>query len=757
MSAPHPLLQRQVAEAIAARDRLDLERLLRAVSASYDEMDRDRGRADLSIALMVERLGGLTADLERKVRARTAELEEARRRTAATLDSIDQGILMISPDGRVTVFNHRACSLLGLSAEWLATQPLYLEIIAHHLAGGDFEGLPADELATLGAAHAVHEPCRLEWTRANGDVIEMRCFPHDDGGCVRTYADITEARRREQQLAAAEAEYRGLFENAVTGIYRSTPDGRQLRANPALVRLNGYSTEAEMLAAVNDIGREWYVDLQRRDQFKRAIERDGRVDDFVSEIYRHRTRERLWISETAWRVCDSEGRTLYYEGTVIDCTARMLAEAKLADLAHKDMLTGAFTRAAFLSALETRLVARRPLAVLCIDLDHFKEVNDALGHSAGDELLRAAVRRFHEIVGGRGVVARLGGDEFAVMLDGVADAQASQLIGARIIEAMGMPFEIGGATLHIGASVGVALSPLDSDKADELMRFADTALYRAKAAGRSSLRHFDLTMAWESNRRRSLEADLRGAAARNELEVYLQPIVEVISGDVRGYEALMRWRHPEKGLLTPDTFIPIAEETALIVPLGEWMLLAACRAIAACPEPIQISVNLSPMQFRARSVVEAVRNALGASGLAPDRLILEITETVLLVDDAYTTAALRELRGLGVQVALDDFGAGYSSLSYLQKFRFDVIKIDRAFIASTSGDTVTPVLLRTMLNLGRELGAAVVAEGVETEEQRAGLRRNGAELAQGFLFGGPRPAGEYISTHATADAIRNVA
>ena len=757
MTSPHRLLQRQLAKAGHGDGRFDLDRLLTAVSATYEEMDRDRRRTDRSISLMVEELATSNAELERKVEARTAEREEARRLTAATLDNVDQGILMIGPDQRVTIFNQRACGLLGLSAEFLARRPRYLEIIEHHLGGGDFEGMSAADLGKLVTAQAERAPSRFEWRRASGEVIEMRCFPVGDGGCVRTYADITAQRRHEQQLAATEAEYRGLFENAVTGIYRSSPDGRQLRANPALVRLNGYSHEAEMLEAGNDIALQWYVDPRRRDQFTQAIERDGRVDDFVSEIYRHRTRERIWISETAWRVGDADGGTLYYEGTVIDCTARMQAEAKLAELAHKDMLTGAFTRAAFLSALEEALGVRRPLAVLCLDLDHFKEVNDTLGHAAGDALLGLTVRRLQEVVGNLGLLARLGGDEFAVLLPDVADSETCEKLGGRLIDEMRRPFEIRGTTLHIGCSVGAVRSPRDSDQADELMRFADTALYRAKAAGRSSLRHFEGWMAQETNQRRSLEADLRGAAGRNELEVYLQPIVEVASGAIRGYEALMRWRHPEKGLLTPDVFIPIAEETALIVPLGEWMLAAACRAIAACPEEIQISVNLSPMQFRARSVVEAVRHALEVSGLAPTRLMLEITENVLLVDDAYTTSALRELRALGVQVALDDFGAGYSSLSYLQKFRFDVIKIDRAFIASECGDMVTPVLLRTILNLGRELGAAVVAEGVETEEQRVSLCADGARLAQGYLFGRPRPAREYLSVYDMAEATRNVA
>jgi len=288
------------------------------------------------------------------------------------------------------------------------------------------------------------------------------------------------------------------------------------------------------------------------------------------------------------------------------------------------------------------------------------------------------------------------------------------------------------------------------------MKSADIALYRAKSEGRSTFRLFDPSMSEAMLRRRALEIDLRSAVALGELEVYLQPIVEMAGGAVRGFEALVRWRHPKHGLMSPADFIPIAEDSGLIVPLGEWVLSEACSKIAASAGDFGVSVNLSPAQFRGRRVVESVRRALQVSGLPASRLVLEITESVLLMDDELTMGALNELRALGVLVALDDFGTGHSSLSYLQKFRFDAIKIDRSFIGSSGGDAINAALVRTVISLGRELGILVIAEGIETEEQRARLLGQGCRLAQGYLFGRPRPADEWLGGHPAGGLIEPV-
>jgi diguanylate cyclase (GGDEF)-like protein/PAS domain S-box-containing protein len=742
----HQLLRKQIAKAVDASGAIDLDRLTAAISSTYDDADKDRRRTDRSITLMVDELAQLNERLEAMVASRTVELEATRRTLSVTLENVVQGIVMIDADERVQVCNRRAVELLDLPCDVAERRPLLNEVAPPIFAGALAESTrQAGEFSRH--ALASQYPPVFEQILPNGTVIEVRAIKLEDASCVLTYTDVTERREREMKLARAEAEYRSLFENAVTGIYRSSVDGRQLRANPALARLNGYATEAEMLAAVNDTGADWYVEPNRRAEFLAAIDRRGRVDDFISEIYRHRTRERLWVSETAWLVRSSSGEPLYYEGMVVDSSERVRAEARIAYLAHYDALTDLLSRVSFVervgAALQADAHANR-VAIHCIDLDRFKDVNDTLGHSAGNQLLRIVAERLQDAIRGSGDVARLGGDEFAVLQRNVARPADAEFLAARMVRILSAPYEIDGASVYVGASVGVILAPEHGDDPEELMKSADIALYRAKSEGRSTFRLFDPSMSEAMMRRRALEIDLRSAVALGELEVHLQPIVEIAGGAVRGFEALVRWRHARHGLMSPGEFIPIAEDSGLIVPLGEWVLSEACRKVAVCAGDFVVSVNLSPAQFRGRSVVDSVCRALKASGLPASRLVLEITESVLLMDDELTMCALSELRALGVLVALDDFGTGHSSLSYLQKFRFDAIKIDRSFIGSSAGDAVNAALVRTVISLGRELDIQVIAEGIETEEQRARLHGQGCRLAQGYLFGKPRPADEWL-------------
>ncbi len=759
----HRLLEKQWAKSHGGLAEFDLGKLLGLVSATYEDMDRDRRRTDRSISLMVEELAGLNTRLETMVAERTAELELTRGLLTATLDNVEQGIVMVDAQDRLTVCNRRAAELLGLPRAFLDARPLFHEVIERQIALGEFANAEPAFVERMRAMPAAQSPAFCELRRPQGSAIEIRTIVLEDGSCVRTYSDVTAQRDREEKLATAEAEYRSLFENAVTGIYRSNASGRQLRANPALVRLNGYESEKEMLAAVEDIAHEWYVDPKRREQFRALIERNGRVDDFISEIYRHGTRERIWISETAWLVRSPDGEPLYYEGTVIDCSERVRAEGRLAYLAHHDALTGVLTRTAFLDALQSALKGLEKgaaLAVHCIDLDHFKDVNDTLGHPVGDALLVKAAQRLSATLESDDRLARLGGDEFAILQVAARDRAGAEAAAARICAALSRPFEVEGAIVHVGASAGVVLAPDDGGDPEELMKNGDIALYRAKAAGRSTYQFFEPEMAETMWRRRALENDLRGAVARRELLAYLQPIVEIDTGAIVQFEALIRWRHPVSGVLAPGAFIPIAEETGMIVEIGAWMLEEACRLVAAAPGDFPVSVNLSPAQFRSRAVVQTVRAALAHSGLPPMRLILEITETVLLMDDPQTIAALRDLRDIGVRIALDDFGAGHSSLGYLQKFSFDILKIDRSFVGSGSADGVNGILIRAIVALGRELGIDVVVEGVETEDQRVRLQTHGAALAQGYLFGRPAPARQWLETAAVGarpEGLRSVA
>ncbi|WP_052402496.1 bifunctional diguanylate cyclase/phosphodiesterase [Muricoccus aerilatus] len=452
---------------------------------------------------------------------------------------------------------------------------------------------------------------------------------------------------------------------------------------------------------------------------------------------------------------DREGSPLSAVGVIIDLTERREAEARIAHLAYHDALTGLPNRVLLRDRLDAALArARRGegFAVLCLDLDRFKEVNDSLGHPIGDALLRAVSERLQSAVRAVDTLARLGGDEFAVIQANVDQPGAATSLARRLVEVLGEPFDIEGHHLVIGTSIGVATAPDDSLDADVLLKAADMALYSAKAEGRGRWRFFEPGMDARMQMRRALETDLRRALALGEFEVHYQPIVNVGSRRVSGLEALVRWRHPARGSVPPDSFIPLCEEIGLIVPLGEWVLAQACAEAVTWRGAPKIAVNLSPVQFANRGLVEAVAAALEDSGLSPERLELEITETVMLQDTEATLATLHRLKALGVRIAMDDFGTGYSSLSYLQRFPFDKIKIDRCFTYGLDHSRQSEVIVGAVTRLCAGLNMSTTAEGIETEEQFQALARNGCTEAQGFLFSRPCVADEVPTILARIEA-----
>jgi diguanylate cyclase (GGDEF)-like protein len=431
--------------------------------------------------------------------------------------------------------------------------------------------------------------------------------------------------------------------------------------------------------------------------------------------------------------------------TFEDITERRRAEAKIAFMARHDTLTGLPNRVLFREQMEEALARRRgdgQVAVLCIDLDNFKAVNDTLGHPVGDDLLKIVARRLGECMRDTDMVARLGGDEFAIVQCDAAQPAAATTLASRIVDTLGSAYDLAGNQVVIGASVGIAIAPDDGDDPDQLLKNADMALYRAKADGRATYRFFEAEMDASAQARRRLELDLRAALANAELEVYYQPILALRTDEIVACEALVRWRHPRRGMVSPADFIPLAEETGLIVPLGEWVLRQACATAAGWPDHIRIAVNLSPVQFRSRNLVQTVIHAVAASGLAPCRLELEITEAVLLQDSDATLAILHALRDFGIRISMDDFGTGYSSLSYLRSFPFDKIKIDRSYIGELFTRADSMAIVRAVTGLGRTLGITTTAEGVETVEQLDLLRHEGCTEVQGYLFGKPSPAPE---------------
>ena len=432
--------------------------------------------------------------------------------------------------------------------------------------------------------------------------------------------------------------------------------------------------------------------------------------------------------------------------TFEDITERRHVEAQITFMAHHDALTKLPNRLLFRERLEEALGRQHRrddgLALLCLDLDRFKNVNDTLGHSAGDALLEAVAQRLRECVRDDDLVARLGGDEFAVLQSRAQQPRDAEMLAHRIVADLSRPYDLNGHRVTIGASVGIAIVGPELTQTEMLLKSADMALYRAKADGRGTYRFFEGAMNVQMQARRAIELDLHEALERGELKVFYQPLFDVQARRISGFEALLRWHHPKHGMISPARFIPVAEELGLIVSIGEWVLTQACMEAATWPEDIKVAVNLSPVQFCYAGLVGAVRRVLENSKLAPKRLELEITENTLLQDNKDVLMILHDLRSIGLRMALDDFGTGYSSLSYLRSFPFDKIKIDQSFIREMSRRPDCLAIVNSITSLAHKLGMTTTAEGVETEEQLAQLRDAGCTEVQGFLFDCPRPATE---------------
>lgn len=481
---------------------------------------------------------------------------------------------------------------------------------------------------------------------------------------------------------------------------------------------------------------EYFMQLSDAAQRKEGMQRNERLLNTPGG-------ERI-LNTTATIIRGNDERHNYVLLIADDVTDQRAADARIHHMAHHDNLTSLPNRVLFSQRLTAALredrAARRLTATLGLDLDNFKNVNDALGHQVGDELLRSVAVRLHSVLRDQDTLARSGGDEFSVVLPGLSHQQEAEVVASRLIETIRPPFNVDGHNLSVGLSIGIAIADSGMTTPDQLLRCADMALYEAKRNGRNRFEHFTAAMGDMAQKRRVIESDLREALTRRQLKLYYQPITNNLHQEIIGYEALMRWHHPEKGTIMPMDFIPIAEETGLIHSLGAYALYEACREAATWPGDQSVAVNLSPLQFKNSALVSVVEAALKDSGLAPHRLEVEITESVLLDNTLVNIHILQKLKALGVHIALDDFGTGYSSLSYLRSFPFDKIKIDKSFINDMHDSREALAIIRAITGMSRSLDIQITAEGVESNEQFERLKAEGCTLFQGYYFGRPQPS-----------------
>ena len=545
------------------------------------------------------------------------------------------------------------------------------------------------------------------------------------------------------------------LDNMSQGLSMFDADGRILLYNDRYAEMMGRTGIALQGRLLLDVLRQ-----------QKALDRwDGDPDQFVASVI-----AAAKAGKSATRMVTRNGRSIRvvhqpmkgggWVATFEDITEWQAAQEQISHMARHDALTNLPNRTLFREQLEKALrLAKRndQLAVLCLDLDHFKAINDSLGHPVGDALLKEVARRLGQCITENDTVARLGGDEFAIVqFCNDCDPSAVALLASHVVEQVSAPYEVAGHQLVIGVSIGISLAPEDGKNPDELLKKADLALYRAKEDGRGTYRFFETGMDARAQARRLLEIDLRAALHRREFEVYYQPIRDVAKDVVVSFEALVRWNHSLRGMISPVNIIPLAEETGLIVPIGVWVLRQACMDAVRWSQDVGVAVNLSPVQFKNPNLVSSVKDALKASGLPAHRLELEITESVLLQNSEATLSVLHELRSFGVRISLDDFGTGYSSLSYLRSFPFDKIKIDRSFITELATREDSMAIVRAVTGLGKSLGIVTTAEGVETDAQFDLLRQEGCTQAQGYLFSPPRPVTE-VETMLSRPRARVVA
>ncbi|MBR0697339.1 bifunctional diguanylate cyclase/phosphodiesterase [Bradyrhizobium lablabi] len=685
------------------------------------------------------RAAGAIGEMVRRRAEAEAAIAEARKsheRLREAIDILPQGIVFLDADGRYILWNKKYAEIYKRSSDLFEHGARLQDTIRIGVERGDYpEAKGREEEWIAERLKKLYQPGeRHEQTLADGRVILIEERLTSDGGIVGLRVDITELKQRE-------ASFRLLFDgNPVPMILCALDGERILGVNDAAIAHYGYvRADFERLTIKSlqafDTELPWAAGRSSDEQAARTwkhVRADGTLIDLA--IY---SRQLMYGNQPAMMLA------------LMDMTERKRAEARLAFMAQHDGLTGLPNRNLLRQRMDEMLLhTRRSLdkvAVLMLGLDSFKAVNDTLGHGVGDKLLRHVAKRLRSTLREDDALARLNSDEFTIVQCGIARPEDAALLAKRILEVIGEPYLLDGHSVTIGASIGIAMSPGDGEDSEKLLKSADMALSRAKSEFRGTFSFFEAEMDARAQSRRKIEVDLRDAIHNEDLRPYYQPLVDLTSGHITGFEALVRWLHPERGMISPGEFIPVAEETGLINPLGGLMLRCACLDAAQWPDDVRVAVNLSPLQFRAGNLLTLVTDALKQSGLPPRRLELEITETLLLEKSSKVLATLHALRALGVHISMDDFGTGYSSLSYLRSFPFDKIKIDRSFVRDLGSNRDAQAIVRSIISLGIGLGVTITAEGVETEAELSCLRTEGCHEAQGFLFSRARPNADVVS------------
>jgi len=675
---------------------------------------------------------------------RRQNLGEQNKWLDGAINNMNQGLCMFDAQNRLMVWNERYRAMYNIDPLRIWLGCTVNDLLRARIAAGTFPLNPERYEAELRAALKQGKPFTLTVELKDGRIVAVVNQPMQGGGWVATHEDVTERKRAESDRDDTRLFLDMIIENVPSPILvKDVQSFRYLLINRAAEKYLGVDRSLMLGKTAVEVLPKSTADLVHERDLE--LVKTGEAIFFDEHMVLTPGNGTRIATATRLPILGPDGKPQYLITVISDVTERKRHEQRIAHMTHHDPLTELPNRTAFNECIGATidLAARadESFAVLCIDLDRFKEVNDVFGHSAGDALLREAARRMETACQGA-FLARVGGDEFTVITPTGPQPAAAAAIADRLTAAFDSEFDIDGHPLRVGLTVGVAIFPQDGAAAAALVANADAALSRAKSEARGSIRFFEMSMDQQLREKRALQHDLRSAIMRDELALHYQPQAH-IAGDITGFEALVRWHHPRRGLVPPSVFIPLAEEGGIINALGEWVLRTACREAASWPRPLHIAVNLSPVQFQHGDLAALVHQILLDAGLPPSRLELEITEGVLIGDFTRAVAVLRKLKNLGVRIAMDDFGTGYSSLSYLQSFPFDKIKIDRSFIANLNHGQQSATIIRAVIALSHGLDVPVIAEGVETEEQLKFLAGEQCNGIQGYLVGRPKPIADY--------------